>query len=38
VVASEEPDGVRLVLHLADTPARAFVTAQRDFGIRVQTG
>jgi catechol 2,3-dioxygenase-like lactoylglutathione lyase family enzyme len=30
VVAPEEPDGVELVLHLADTPARAFQQASRE--------
>ena len=29
VVAPEEPDGVELVLHLADEPARAFQAASR---------
>jgi catechol 2,3-dioxygenase-like lactoylglutathione lyase family enzyme len=32
VVAPEEPDGVELVLHLADTPARAFQQASRELG------
>jgi catechol 2,3-dioxygenase-like lactoylglutathione lyase family enzyme len=32
VVASEEPDGVELVLHLADAPARAFQAASRQAG------
>jgi catechol 2,3-dioxygenase-like lactoylglutathione lyase family enzyme len=32
VVAPEEPDGVELVLHLADAPARAFQAASRDLG------
>jgi catechol 2,3-dioxygenase-like lactoylglutathione lyase family enzyme len=32
VVASEEPDGVELVLHLADAPARAFQQASRQAG------
>jgi catechol 2,3-dioxygenase-like lactoylglutathione lyase family enzyme len=32
VVAPEEPDGVELVLHLADAPARAFQQASRDLG------
>jgi catechol 2,3-dioxygenase-like lactoylglutathione lyase family enzyme len=32
VVASEEPDGVELVLHLADEPARAFQAASRQLG------
>jgi catechol 2,3-dioxygenase-like lactoylglutathione lyase family enzyme len=30
VVAPEEPDGVELVLHLADAPARAFQAASRE--------
>jgi predicted enzyme related to lactoylglutathione lyase len=30
VVASEEPAGVELVLHLADDPARAFQAASRE--------
>jgi catechol 2,3-dioxygenase-like lactoylglutathione lyase family enzyme len=32
VVAPEEPDGVELVLHLADEPARAFQAASRQVG------
>jgi catechol 2,3-dioxygenase-like lactoylglutathione lyase family enzyme len=32
VVASEDPDGVQLVLHLADDPARAFQAASRQAG------
>jgi catechol 2,3-dioxygenase-like lactoylglutathione lyase family enzyme len=32
VVAPEEPDGVELVLHLADAPARAFQAASREAG------
>ena len=32
VVSPEEPDGVELVLHLADTPARAFQQASRELG------
>jgi catechol 2,3-dioxygenase-like lactoylglutathione lyase family enzyme len=32
VVAPEEPDGVELVLHLADEPARAFQAASRAAG------
>ena len=32
VVAPEEPDGVELVLHLADEPARAFRQANREIG------
>jgi catechol 2,3-dioxygenase-like lactoylglutathione lyase family enzyme len=32
VVSPEEPDGVELVLHLADAPARAFQAASRDLG------
>src|SRR5512132_1115610 len=32
VVAPEEPDGVEVVLHLADTPARAFQQASRELG------
>jgi catechol 2,3-dioxygenase-like lactoylglutathione lyase family enzyme len=32
VVAPEEPDGVELVLHLADAPARAFQAASRQVG------
>jgi len=32
VVAPEEPDGVELVLHLADEPARAFQAASRVAG------
>jgi len=32
VVAPEEPDGVELVLHLADESARAFQAASRDLG------
>lgn len=32
VVSPEEPDGVELVLHLADEPARAFRAANRDTG------
>jgi catechol 2,3-dioxygenase-like lactoylglutathione lyase family enzyme len=32
VVSSEEPDGVELVLHLADEPARAFRQASRGGG------
>jgi catechol 2,3-dioxygenase-like lactoylglutathione lyase family enzyme len=32
VVAPEEPDGVELVLHLADEPARAFQAASRQGG------
>jgi catechol 2,3-dioxygenase-like lactoylglutathione lyase family enzyme len=32
VVAPEEPDGVQLVLHLADAPARAFQAASRERG------
>jgi catechol 2,3-dioxygenase-like lactoylglutathione lyase family enzyme len=32
VVAPEEPDGVQLVLHLADEPARAFQQASRQAG------
>jgi catechol 2,3-dioxygenase-like lactoylglutathione lyase family enzyme len=34
VVAPEEPDGVELVLHLADEPARAFQQASRQAGRR----
>ena len=32
MVSSEEPDGVELVLHLADAPARAFQAASRQAG------
>jgi catechol 2,3-dioxygenase-like lactoylglutathione lyase family enzyme len=32
VVSPEEPDGVELVLHLADEPARAFQAASRAAG------
>jgi predicted enzyme related to lactoylglutathione lyase len=32
VVSPEEPDGVELVLHLADAPARAFQAASRQAG------
>ncbi len=32
VVSPEEPDGVELVLHLADAPARAFREASRQAG------
>jgi hypothetical protein len=32
VVAPEEPDGVQLVLHLADEPAQAFQAASRQAG------
>ena len=32
VVSPEEPDGVELVLHLADEPARAFRQASREVG------
>jgi catechol 2,3-dioxygenase-like lactoylglutathione lyase family enzyme len=32
VVAPEEPDGVELVLHLADEPAQAFQQASRQAG------
>jgi predicted enzyme related to lactoylglutathione lyase len=32
VVAPEEPDGVELILHLADEPARAFQAANRQAG------
>jgi predicted enzyme related to lactoylglutathione lyase len=32
VVAPEDPDGVELVLHLADEPARAFQQASRQVG------
>jgi catechol 2,3-dioxygenase-like lactoylglutathione lyase family enzyme len=32
VVSPEEPDGVELVLHLTDEPARAFRAASRDQG------
>jgi predicted enzyme related to lactoylglutathione lyase len=32
VVSPEEPDGVELVLHLADEPARAFRRASRELG------
>ena len=32
VVAPEDPDGVELVLHLADEPARAFQAASRQVG------
>ena len=32
VVAPEEPDGVELVLHLADAPARTFQAASRQAG------
>jgi predicted enzyme related to lactoylglutathione lyase len=32
VVSPEEPDGVQLVLHLADAPARAFQAASRQAG------
>jgi catechol 2,3-dioxygenase-like lactoylglutathione lyase family enzyme len=32
VVAPEEPDGLELVLHLADEPARAFQAASRELG------
>jgi len=32
VVSSEEPDGVQLVLHLADGPARAFQAVSRQAG------
>src|SRR5215211_6222880 len=32
VVSPEEPDGVELVLHLADEPARVFQRASRQVG------
>jgi catechol 2,3-dioxygenase-like lactoylglutathione lyase family enzyme len=32
LVSPEEPDGVELVLHLADEPARAFQQASREAG------
>jgi catechol 2,3-dioxygenase-like lactoylglutathione lyase family enzyme len=32
VVSPEEPDGVEVVLHLADEPARAFRAASREIG------
>jgi catechol 2,3-dioxygenase-like lactoylglutathione lyase family enzyme len=32
VVAPEDPDGVELVLHLTDEPARAFQAANRELG------
>ena len=32
MVSSEEPDGVQLVLHLADGPARAFQAVSRQAG------
>jgi predicted enzyme related to lactoylglutathione lyase len=32
VVSPEEPDGVELVLHLADGPARAFQAVSREVG------
>jgi catechol 2,3-dioxygenase-like lactoylglutathione lyase family enzyme len=32
VVSPEEPDGVELVLHLADEPARTFQAASRELG------
>jgi catechol 2,3-dioxygenase-like lactoylglutathione lyase family enzyme len=32
VVSPEDPDGVELVLHLADEPARAFQAASRQVG------
>ena len=32
VVSPEEPDGVELVLHLTDEPARAFQQASRALG------
>jgi catechol 2,3-dioxygenase-like lactoylglutathione lyase family enzyme len=32
VVSPEDPDGVQLVLHLADEPARAFRAASREQG------
>jgi predicted enzyme related to lactoylglutathione lyase len=32
MVSPEEPDGVELVLHLADDPARAFQAARRENG------
>jgi predicted enzyme related to lactoylglutathione lyase len=32
VVSPEEPDGVELVLHLTDEPARAFRRASRELG------
>jgi catechol 2,3-dioxygenase-like lactoylglutathione lyase family enzyme len=32
VVSPEEPEGVELVLHLADEPARAFQAASREVG------
>ena len=32
VVAPEDPDGVQLVLHLTDEPARAFRAASREQG------
>jgi catechol 2,3-dioxygenase-like lactoylglutathione lyase family enzyme len=32
VVSPEEPDGVELVLHLADEPARVFQAASRELG------
>ncbi|HJU96434.1 MAG TPA: VOC family protein [Jiangellaceae bacterium] len=32
VVSPEDPDGVELVLHLADEPARAFQVAGREVG------
>ena len=32
VVSRDDPDGVELVLHLADEPARAFQAASRQIG------
>jgi predicted enzyme related to lactoylglutathione lyase len=32
VVSPEDPEGVELVLHLADEPARAFQAASRQIG------
>ena len=32
MVSPEEPDGVEVVLHLADEPARTFQTASREVG------
>jgi catechol 2,3-dioxygenase-like lactoylglutathione lyase family enzyme len=32
VVSAEEPDGVELVLHIADEPARTFRQANREIG------
>jgi catechol 2,3-dioxygenase-like lactoylglutathione lyase family enzyme len=32
VVSPQEPDGVELVLHLTDEPARAFRQASRELG------